>query len=786
MKTSAIFVVLAMCLLSFAQVAYADSAVLGKISYWSGKVNQHTDASGTWATDSDGSSGANINTLAYCKKFYPGTTSVADGGTATISGWLNAGNAGTGSACSTSCTEPNSYCGVNGVCYQNIRPEVSDSVPAYGFPSYADYICRYYNENLPAPCCYAEKGNAGFTFPMVNGQCTSAANAGYTATKPVYLCTQTVQTTSAQAISITSVPTTSTRPTVATASATAIVPTISTTSLPVGTLGEISYWHGKVNQHTDANGAWATDPDGVSGANIDMLAYCKKWYPDTGSIQNVGQMAINGWANAGNVGSYNSTKDVYACVNGNSAPASVALSASSTQIISGNPVTLTWQATGAERCAMSASPSNSDWNAPTGTSGSRTISSLEATTVFSITCFDVQANDAPVASSYQSSQVTVNVISVQTVPTNESVLGKISYWWGKVNQHTDGGPNGAWTTDPDGISGADLDMLAYCQKWYPSTTSVQQNGTVTMSGWMDGGNAGNYTTVKPMYLCMQGGQTQIATCTDSDGGLNYDVQGTVNDGSSTGVDYCNGNFVVEAYCAGNALSYQGHECAYGCSNGACMTAYNTSTNDTNDTPPAPPESTLTYTGHLFAGWNMVTPTNDGYTLSSLASQCSLVGSAWHYSGQAYEQATAFVLGQGYWVKAASNCDFTMTGNAYPQTTLVLSSGWNQLGVAGAYTVPSGMESCVTSGPWYYDTVSNAYAKTALGSLTPGVGYWIKSSGKCLSMVDANPVQASTVAPTGGRSAQATATTISTIQMTKNKTVPSALPASISTIATNGS
>ncbi|MEZ4294483.1 MAG: hypothetical protein R3B70_05875, partial [Polyangiaceae bacterium] len=47
-----------------------------RISYWSGKVNAHIDAGGNWVKDNDCTSGATINPLTYCKKFYPSTVSV--------------------------------------------------------------------------------------------------------------------------------------------------------------------------------------------------------------------------------------------------------------------------------------------------------------------------------------------------------------------------------------------------------------------------------------------------------------------------------------------------------------------------------------------------------------------------------------------------------------------------------------------------------------------------------------------------------------------------------------
>ncbi|WP_224372126.1 solute carrier organic anion transporter [Hyalangium versicolor] len=50
--------------------------VVGRISLYCGKVNIHTNASGSWAWDSDCTSGCNIGGVAYCQKFYPNATSI--------------------------------------------------------------------------------------------------------------------------------------------------------------------------------------------------------------------------------------------------------------------------------------------------------------------------------------------------------------------------------------------------------------------------------------------------------------------------------------------------------------------------------------------------------------------------------------------------------------------------------------------------------------------------------------------------------------------------------------
>ena len=82
---------------------------------------------------------------------------------------------------------------------------------------------------------------------------------------------------------------------------------------------------------------------------------------------------------------------------------------------------------------------------------------------------------------------------------------RIMYWWGKVNQHTDA--NGNWLTDPDGVSGADLDKLTYCKKFYPNTTGVEDYMLETTDTWRDRGNVGGpYTSIKMSTKCLQPSQ----------------------------------------------------------------------------------------------------------------------------------------------------------------------------------------------------------------------------------------------------------------------------------------
>src|SRR5687768_5013588 len=79
---------------------------------------------------------------------------------------------------------------------------------------------------------------------------------------------------------------------------------------------------------------------------------------------------------------------------------------------------------------------------------------------------------------------------------------RIMYWYGKVNQHFD--PySGVWQTDPDGRSGADLDMLAYCRRWYPATIAVRPFAEETITTWREAGNIGEHTATQLSHECVQ-------------------------------------------------------------------------------------------------------------------------------------------------------------------------------------------------------------------------------------------------------------------------------------------
>ena len=83
---------------------------------------------------------------------------------------------------------------------------------------------------------------------------------------------------------------------------------------------------------------------------------------------------------------------------------------------------------------------------------------------------------------------------------------------------------------------------------------------------------GNVTFTFPLNSCYQ-----EPTCTDSDGGFNYGVKGSVvwtsNLGSTNTTDYCQGNVLYEFFCQYSTTQAISHDCSKEnkiCSNGACI------------------------------------------------------------------------------------------------------------------------------------------------------------------------------------------------------------------------
>ena len=83
------------------------------------------------------------------------------------------------------------------------------------------------------------------------------------------------------------------------------------------------------------------------------------------------------------------------------------------------------------------------------------------------------------------------------------------------------------------------------------------------------------------YSCVQNSNNegycaQNPSCSDSDGGINYNVQGTATTQTSSYTDYCYGPpeslFLREYYCSGTSLGDTSYLCPNGCTGGKCDSA----------------------------------------------------------------------------------------------------------------------------------------------------------------------------------------------------------------------
>ena len=128
--------------------------------------------------------------------------------------------------------------------------------------------------------------------------------------------------------------------------------------------------------------------------------------------------------------------------------------------------------------------------------------------VYSVKAKEVDSTGLSSAWSSAAIYSTITITGTMTSAVDTTI--RIMYWWGKVNQHTDA--NGNWLTDPDGVSGADLDKLTYCKKFYPNTIGVEDYMLETTDTWLNRGNVdGPFTSTKMSTKCLQPTVSNIQT-----------------------------------------------------------------------------------------------------------------------------------------------------------------------------------------------------------------------------------------------------------------------------------
>ncbi len=131
-----------------------------------------------------------------------------------------------------------------------------------------------------------------------------------------------------------------------------------------------------------------------------------------------------------------------------------------------------------------------------------------------------------------------NIIQViPMIDTTNDDTPRISFWYGKVNQHNE---NGTWMTDPDGVSGGGTSAqwgsegwadrkLEYCQKFWPNTVAIEMREFIEKIDFSTRGNSQDYVSYKPVYDCIQSIENNTdENNTDDNSNLSCSLDLTVN------------------------------------------------------------------------------------------------------------------------------------------------------------------------------------------------------------------------------------------------------------------
>ena len=367
-----------------------------KISFWSGKVNQHYEQ-GEWKTDPDKMSGADLDKLTYCRKWYGQVTSIRK----------------------TSTRETITFCqGGTMECTDKSTRDVYECVDVNG----------------SVELCTVSNRKAGLCTNSKAGLCTASDTPPEDVPAPAPEDSNDASDSSSD-------------------SGSGSDSNKDDCRINCDVTKKISYYKGKVNQHySKSHGEWQSDPD--ESSHGVSLTYCKKWYPSTTSMK---KMKDQETINVCDIKHSMYTEycsyqicDVYECVQG---------STDDTQGVSTNTQDTRSKTTHTKSCGSGSNDgSNGDSNSTSSSSSSSSSSTRK-----------------------------------------EKKIMKISYWQGKVNQHY----TGEWKTDPDGSSGAGIDKLVYCKKWYPCTKSYKKMPNQEKIIFCSRGNVGCTSSLRDVYECME-------------------------------------------------------------------------------------------------------------------------------------------------------------------------------------------------------------------------------------------------------------------------------------------
>ncbi len=264
------------------------------------------------------------------------------------------------------------------------------------------------------------------------------------------------------------------------------------------TTPRIAYWWGKVNQHVDSAGFWRSDPDGTQGlwgAQVDQLTYCRRWYPNTISIRDYQIETITNWKRAAQYeqSDYIRVTTSVECVQSDTQPVSnpptnppvevtpiqnvpaISLTASPNPSPYNGVTNLSWNVSDATNCVAS-----NGWTGTKNSNGGyQSIGSMTANTTFVLTCTGPGGNST--ASVYVPVEQQVQVqnpplISLTASPNPSPYNGVTNLSW-NVSDATNCVASNGWTGTKNSNGG------------YQSIGNMNANTTFVLTCTGPGGNS---------------------------------------------------------------------------------------------------------------------------------------------------------------------------------------------------------------------------------------------------------------------------------------------------------
>ena len=134
-------------------------------------------------------------------------------------------------------------------------------------------------------------------------------------------------------------------------------------------------------------------------------------------------------------------------------------------------------------------------------------------------------------------------------------------------------------------------------------------------------------------------------------------------------------------------------------------------------------------GDLFdlkEGWNLIAIPGPSLTANAVDPFLDRIGNMWTWNGAIFVRQTTVELKKGYWVFYDSSAGATVRGLESDDTSTVLQSGWNLVGLTDTMNCTDLVSNTQLIFPFW--TWENNQFTSACDGLVRFVGYWVNTNG----------------------------------------------------------